>query len=105
LTAAKRLGKTFNAIADSRSRRSTTWVTRRADRVETFYRESERLVHFLAVVDKRKFLDLLACHEAFDSALLRRYDARFGSVSALAQEFQSYVATDFAVSAAGDSAR
>jgi len=61
------------------------------------------LVHFPAVVDKRKFLDLLAREdEAFDSALLRTYGARFGSVSALEQEFQSYVATDFAVSAAGD---
>jgi len=78
-----------------------------ADRVETFYRESERLVHFLAFVDKRKFLDLLdllARHEAFDSTLLRTYGAAFGSVSSLEQEFQSYVATDFAVSAAGDSA-
>jgi hypothetical protein len=56
-----------------------------ADRVDTFYRESERLVHFLAVVDKRTFLDLLdlfARHEAFDTALLRTYGARFGSVSA-----------------------
>ena len=53
---------------------------RTADRVEIFYRESE----------------------AFDSTLLRTYG---DSVSALEQEFQPYVATDFAVSAAGDSAR
>jgi hypothetical protein len=56
---------------------------RTADRSEFFYRESE----------------------AFDSTLLRTYGAAFGSVSALEQEFQPYVATDFAVSAAGDSAR
>jgi hypothetical protein len=70
-----------------------------ADQVEAFYTESERLVRFLASVDKRAFLtflDQLARGEMFDSAMLRNYGSKFARVELLEQEFQSYASKDAA---------
>lgn len=69
-----------------------------AEQVATFYDESERLVRFFVANNRRKFLALLEAMgkgEAFDTALLHTYGARFTSVDALEQEFKAYAAKDF----------
>ncbi|MDP9003699.1 MAG: hypothetical protein M3N12_02795 [Verrucomicrobiota bacterium] len=68
-----------------------------SDDVETFYNESERLVRFLASVDKPSFLallDALARHQPFESAFLRIYAGKFPSVAALEEQFRGYAAKD-----------
>ena len=68
-----------------------------SDHVETFYDESERLVRFLASTDKPNFLtflDALARHQPFDSALFRIYSGKFASAAALEEKFRDYAAKD-----------
>ena len=68
-----------------------------SDRVETFYDESERLVRFLASTDKRSFLaflDALARHQPFETALPRIYAGTFQSPSVLEGKFREYAAKD-----------
>jgi hypothetical protein len=72
-----------------------------SDRVETFYDESERLVRFLASIDKASFLallDALGRHQPFDSALLRIYAGKFTSVSAVQEKFSEYASKDYGTS-------
>ncbi len=69
-----------------------------ADRVETFYNESERLVRFLVATDKRSFLtllDALGRHQPFEAALPRFYPTKFTTVAALEEKFREYAAKDF----------
>jgi hypothetical protein len=73
-----------------------------SDRVETFYDESERLVRFLAMTDKRgflTFLDTLGRHRPFDTALFENYGTKFLTLAALEEKFREYAANEFA---AGD---
>jgi hypothetical protein len=66
-----------------------------AERVATFYDESERFVRFLASTDKPKFLELLdalARHQPFDATLLRIYAGEFASASMLEEKFRDYAA-------------
>ena len=75
-----------------------------SDRVETFYDESERLVRFLASTDKAKFLeflDALARHQPFDSALAQSYGAKFITVAALEEKFREYASKDASLQQAG----
>jgi hypothetical protein len=68
-----------------------------SDRVETFYDESERLVRFLASTDKRSFLaflDALARHQPFETALPRIYAGTFANPSVLEEKFREYAAKD-----------
>ena len=68
------------------------------DRVHVFYDESERLVRFLATVDKPSFLillDSLARHQPFESVLPRLYSGRFSNISALEEKFRDYASKDF----------
>jgi hypothetical protein len=68
-----------------------------SENVATFYDESERLVRFLASMDKPRFLsllDALARHQPFDSTLLRTYAGEFASTSALEEKFRDYAAKD-----------
>jgi hypothetical protein len=69
-----------------------------SDRVETFYDESEKLVRFLATSDKRSFLgflDALARHQPFETALARSYSASFGNATMLEEKFREYASKDF----------
>jgi hypothetical protein len=72
-----------------------------SDRVETFYDESERLVRFLAGVDKPRFLgllDALGRHQPFELALQQHYAGVFQNTSALEHKFQDYAVKDFGTS-------
>ena len=71
------------------------------DRVETFYDESERLVRFLAMTDKRSFrgfLDALGRHRPFETALFENYGTKFLSPAALEEKFREYAANEFGTS-------
>ncbi|HET9418020.1 MAG TPA: hypothetical protein VFO30_01650, partial [Chthoniobacterales bacterium] len=68
------------------------------DRVTTFYDESERLVRFLASLDKPRFLallDALGRHQPFESAFSRIYIGQFQNTAALEEKFREYAAKDF----------
>ena len=72
-----------------------------SDNVETFYDESERLVHFLASTDKPSFLallDALARHQPFEVVLPRLYAGKFASMHALEERFREYASKDFGTS-------
>jgi hypothetical protein len=72
-----------------------------SDRVETFYDESERLVRFLAATDKANFLtflDALARHQPFDSALAQSYSGKFPTSTELEEKFREYVTKEFGTS-------
>ena len=72
-----------------------------SDRVETFYDQSEKLVRFLAVTDKANFLtflDALARHQPFESALIQSYGGKFLTVAALEEKFREYATKDFGTS-------
>jgi hypothetical protein len=72
-----------------------------ADRVKTFYDESERLTRFLAATDHPAFLsllDALARHQPFEVVLPRFFGGRFSSVAALEEQFREYAVKDFASS-------
>ena len=69
-----------------------------SDRVEIFYKESERYVRFLATTDKAAFLsllDALARHQPFESAFARAYAGKFASPAVMEQQFREYAAKDF----------
>jgi hypothetical protein len=69
-----------------------------AENVVTFYNESERLVRFLATVDKRSFLallDALARHQPFETALTQNYSGRFVNIADLEGKFREYASKDF----------
>ena len=69
-----------------------------SDNVNTFYDESERLVRFLASIDKAAFLallDALARHQPFEVAFGRAYAGKFISIIALEEKFREYAAKDF----------
>ena len=68
-----------------------------AEKISTFYDQSERLVRFLITTNKASFLNMLgalAKGEPFDTALSRNYSGRFLDVSALEQEFAAYASKD-----------
>jgi hypothetical protein len=72
-----------------------------ADRVETFYDQSERLVRFLALTDKASFLtflDAVARHQPFESALVQSYGGKFLTVAALEEKFREYATKEFGTS-------
>src|ERR1700726_4111881 len=72
-----------------------------ADRVKTFYDESERLTRFLAATDHSAFLsllDALARHQPFEVVLPRFFGGKFSSVAALEEQFREYAVKDFASS-------
>jgi len=72
-----------------------------SDRVRIFYDESERLVRFLAAIDKSSFLsllDALARHQPLEVVLPRLYSGRFPTVSALDEKFRDYASKDFGTS-------
>ena len=72
-----------------------------SDRVETFYDESERLVRFLAMTDKRgflSFLDALARHQPFETALFQNYGTKFLTTAALEEKFRAYASNEFGIS-------
>ena len=61
--------------------------------VGPFYAESERLVRFLNVTDKRGFLAFLEAMSKgarFETALSRAFGSRFSGVDSLEREFQTY---------------
>lgn len=69
-----------------------------SDRVETFYNESERLTRFLVSTDKRgflNFLDSLARHQPFETALTLNFAGKFSTVALLEPKFREYAAKDF----------
>jgi hypothetical protein len=68
------------------------------DRVTIFYDESERLVRFLASIDKRSFLallDALGRHQPFETALARIYVGKFPTALVLEEKFREYAGKDF----------
>jgi peptidase MA superfamily protein len=68
-----------------------------SEQVETFYDESERLVRFLAITNKRGFLallDALARHQPFERALGQSYAGVFMNIAALEERFREYAAKD-----------
>ena len=72
-----------------------------SDQVETFYDESERLVRFLAVTDKASFvifLDALARHQPFESALAQSYGTRFLGTAALEEKFREFASNELGTS-------
>ena len=72
-----------------------------ANQVETFYDESERLVRFLALTDKANFLvflDALARHRPFESALMESYGGKFLSMAALEEKFREYATKEIGTS-------
>ena len=72
-----------------------------SDHVHPFYDESERLVRFLAATDKPaflKFLDALARHQPFETALAQFYPAHFATVATLEEKFRDYASKDFGTS-------
>jgi hypothetical protein len=76
----------------------TTMTYPSADRVETFYDESERLVRFLVATDKANFpsfLDAMGRHQPFETALSQSYGTRFLNVAALEEKFRAYAASEF----------
>jgi Peptidase MA superfamily len=61
--------------------------------IDVFYRESERLVRFLAASDRNAFLalvDSIAHGESFETALSRQYGARFFDLADLENKFVPY---------------
>jgi hypothetical protein len=71
------------------------------DRVETFYDESERLVRFLALSDKTAFLtflDALARHQPFETALFQNYGSKFLNTGALEEKFREYASKEVGTS-------
>jgi hypothetical protein len=68
-------------------------------KVATFYRESERLVRFLAATDKASFLgllDALGRHQPFERAVLSYYSGKFANLAALESAFREYAANEYA---------
>ena len=68
-----------------------------ADRIKTFYNESERLVRFLVATDRAKFLelmDLLMKGASFERALSSCYAAQFSDINALEIAFRQYAAKE-----------
>jgi hypothetical protein len=73
-----------------------------ADRVETFYDQSEKLVRFLVATDKASFLnflDAMGRHQPFESALFQAFGAKFFNVAALEEKFREYAANELGTSA------
>ena len=72
-----------------------------SNRVDTFYKESERYVRFLASTDKPAFLsllDALARHQPFEPAFARAYAGKFVSPAVMEQQFRDYAAKDLGTS-------
>lgn len=70
-----------------------------AERVETFYDQSERLVRFLAGKDKEKFLRVLdrtAEGADFEAALAAEWPSEFSSLAALEERFFAYAMQHYA---------
>ncbi|HEY2140087.1 MAG TPA: hypothetical protein VGH00_08400 [Chthoniobacterales bacterium] len=79
----------------------TTMTSPPNDRVETFYNESERLVRFLAVNDKKNFLtflDALGRHQPFDAALFQSYGSKYLTTTAFEEKFREYASKEFGTS-------
>jgi hypothetical protein len=69
-----------------------------SNQVETFYDESEKLVRFLVATDKPsflRFLDAVARHQPFETALFQNYGTKFLTAAALEEKFRDYAANDF----------
>jgi hypothetical protein len=65
--------------------------------VETFYRQSERLVRFLSATDKpgfQRFMEAMAQGNRFDSALSKAFPGRFMGVAALETAAKEYATKD-----------
>jgi hypothetical protein len=72
-----------------------------ANQVETFYDESEKLVRFLALVDKTSFLsflDAIGRHQPFDTALVQSFGGKFLTSAALEEKFREYATKEFGTS-------
>jgi hypothetical protein len=72
-----------------------------ANQVETFYDESEKLVRFLAFVDKTSFLsflDAIGRHQPFDTALVQSFGGKFLTSAALEEKFREYATKEFGTS-------
>ena len=68
-----------------------------SNQVETFYNESEKLVRFLALTDKKSFLsflDALGRHQPFETALFQNYGTKFLTTAALEEKFREYAANE-----------
>jgi hypothetical protein len=68
-----------------------------SNQVETFYDESERLVRFLAATDKAsflRFLDAVARHQPFETALSENYGTKFFTAEALEEKFRQYASSE-----------
>jgi hypothetical protein len=68
-----------------------------SDQVHTFYDESEKLVRFLAGTDKASFLtflDAVARHQPFESALFQSFGTKFLTVAALEEKFREYASKE-----------
>lgn len=79
----------------------TTMTYPESEQVQTFYDESEKLVRFLAATDKASFLsflDAMARHQPFDSALFAAFGTKFLNVAALEEKFREYAASEFGTS-------
>ena len=63
--------------------------------------ESERLVRFLAMTDKRSFLNFLDAlwrHRPFETALFENYGTKFLTPAALEEKFREYAANELGTS-------
>ena len=72
-----------------------------SDQVQTFYNESEKLVCFLALTDKKSFLsflDALGRHQPFETALFQNYGTKFLTPEALEEKFRDYAANEMGTS-------
>jgi hypothetical protein len=68
-----------------------------SNQVETFYNESEKLVRFLASTDKAsflRFLDAVARHQVFETALFQNYGTKFLTAANFEEKFQEYAASE-----------
>ena len=65
--------------------------------VDVFYDQSERLVRFLALADRRKFLEFLDMStrgQSFADAVMRAYSGTFRDLAELEEQFRAYASKD-----------
>ena len=75
----------------------TSFLAPPNDQVDAFYEESERLVRFLVLTDKPRFLallDALGKHQPFEKALLRIYAGEFANAAVFEAQFREYATKD-----------
>jgi hypothetical protein len=67
------------------------------EQVVAFYAESERLVRFLSVADKKgflAFLEAISKGNRFDTALDKAFSSKFFNTDALERDFKPYAMKD-----------